>query len=332
MKTNELKQIIKSYLDDSVIEQNSKNTIDNKIGAFKRFTDFMGNDREFDVNTTRDYSIHLFNKKLMASSVATDLRKIKALVRWMYRQKDIDNDWASLIKLPVIPKSELNLPTAEKAKQIIIAGTTQIKRNRHFKINLEGRDCLLFMLYTGIRVNEALQLQETDFKLDNQGQETFKVISKGKGGVKELLPLLPQALEILKRPRTGKKGKYFGVSEEALNAMLNRGCNKLKTTKITCHKLRHIFATENARGGMQPYVLKRLMRHSEITTTDEYYINLEMEDLRNELERCFPLSVKERTSEQTFRLIKNAIEQLKINGNQYKITTIEGDSIKIEKV
>jgi integrase len=268
----------------------------------------------------------------MPSSVATDMRKIKALIRWMYKQKNIDNDWASLIKLPIIPKAELNLPTAEKAREIIIAGTTQIKRNRHFKINLEGRDCLLFMLYTGIRVNEALKLEASDFCLANEGHETFKVISKGKGGAKESLPLLPQALEILKRPRVGRHGKYFGITEEALNAMLSRGCRKLGITKITCHKLRHIFATENARGGMRPYVLKRLMRHSEITTTDEYYINLEMDDLKNELERCFPLSVKERTSEQTFRLIKNAIEQLKISDNQYKITTIEGDSIKIEKI
>jgi len=332
MKTNELKKIIKSYIDDSVIEQNSKNTIDNKIGAFRRFTEFMGTDKEFDVNTTREYSINLFNKKWMASSVATDMRKIKALIRWMYKQKNIKVDWASLIKLPIIPKTELNLPTAEKAKEIIIAGTTQVKRNRHFKINLEGRDCLLFMLYTGIRVNEALKLEATDFYLENENHEIFKVISKGKGGAKESLPLLPQALEILKRPRVGRHGKYFGVTEEALNAMLSRGCEKLGITKITCHKLRHIFATENARGGMRPYVLKRLMRHSEITTTDEYYINLEMDDLKNELERCFPLSIKERSSEQTFRLIKNSIEQLKISDGQFKTVIVEGQSLSIERL
>lgn len=117
-----------------------------------------------------------------------------------------------------------------------------------------------------------------------------------------------------------------------MNAMLARGCKKLNVTKITNHKLRHIFAIELARAGMPSYYLQKLMRHSEIETTLRYYVHLEMEDWRNSLEMYHPLALKERASEQTFEQLKEAIKQLKIRTDQFTTTIVEGQKLLIERI
>jgi hypothetical protein len=43
------------------------------------------------------------------------------------------------------------------------------------------------------------------------------------------------------------------------------------------------------------------------------------------------MAKSERTSEQIFKQLKNAIEQLKIPNHQFKITTIEGKILLVEK-
>lgn len=335
MKGKELKQQIESYIASCTIEGNSKDSLENKRGAFKRLLEYLG-DNEFSAEQIKAYTLFLMQRGLQPSSIATDLRKYKAFVNWLAKQEVVEKNWSGLITLPKIPRKEIDVPTAEDAERIIIAGTTTKKGNVHKTINNEARDCMLLMVRTGLRVNEALHLEKSDLLLGNKGHELLRVKSKGKGGEKDIIPLMASAAEILKRPRVVRdacyKNQFFGVSEHALNAMLARGCEKLKIEKITSHKLRHIFATELARAGMPSYFLQKLMRHSEIETTLRYYIHLELEDWRNSLEMCHPLALKERTPEQTFEQLKEAIKQLKIRTDQFTVTTVEGQKLLIERV
>lgn len=328
--------LIKSYIDSCVIEGNSKDSLENKKGAFRRLFAFL-KDREFCSEEIKSYTLFLMNKGLQPSSIATDLRKYKAFVNWLYDQETIQKNWSRYITLPKIPNKEIDVPNAEIAEQIIIAGTTPDKDNVHKIINNEGRDCMLFILRTGLRINEALHLKKEDIFLENMGHEWFRVASKGKRGEKDILPLIASAVEILKRHRVLNrrgchKNQFFGVSEHALNAMLKRGCTKLDIAKITCHKLRHIFGTDLARNGIPSYHLQKLMRHSELETTLRYYIHLELEDFRRSLEVYHPLALKERTTDQIFKQLRIAVDQLKINTNQFKITTVENQSLLVEKV
>lgn len=335
MRGKELEIAIKSYMDTALIEGNSRDSLENKKGAFKRLSEFLGQ-KEFSVETIKNYTLFLMEKGLQASSIATDLRKYKAFVNWLYKGKSISENWSNLITLPRIPNKEINVPSAEVAEQIIIAGTTTDKHNVHKTINNEGRDCMLLMVRTGLRVNEALYLEPSDLYLENEGHEWFKVKSKGKSGDKDRLPLMASAVEILKRKRNVRKDYYkkqfFGVSEVAMNTMLARGCKKLNIPKITNHKLRHIFATELAKAGMPSYHLQKLMRHSEIETTLRYYVHMELEDWRKSLEIYHPLALRERTVDQVFKQLKCAIDQLKINTTQFKITTVENQSLLVQKL
>lgn len=337
MKGKELIKHIKSYMDDSRIEGNAKSTGENKRGAFSRLLEWLG-DRDFDPEAIKAYTIFLFDKGLQPSSVATDIRKYKAFANWMAKPERhlCPLEWPLLIKVPKVPNKEIDVPSSELAEKIIIAGTNVEKSNPQWRINQEGRDAANLMLNTGLRIKEALFLDPKDLHLDNEGREWFKVASKGKGGEKDDLPLLPKAVEILKHERIkdkrNKESQYFGVSEDALNTMLERGCEKLGVAKITCHKLRHIFATDCARNGMPMYHLQKLMRHSDISITLKYYVHLQIEDWRKSLEIYHPLALRERTPEQTFKQLKDAVEQLKIKSDQFRITIVEGRSLNIVRI
>lgn len=338
MKGEELKKLIKSYMDDCAIEGNSKASMENKEGAFRRFLEFLGY-REFNPDEVKRYTRYLMDRGLQPSSIATDIRKYKAFANWLAAPERnlAPIHWPKLIKVPLVPNKEIDVPSAELTEKIIIAGTDLENGSVHRNINNEGRDCMLLMLRTGLRVNEALHLEKQDLFLENQGHEWFRVASKGKHGEKDKLPLMASAAEILNRPRTLRrkgchKNQFFGVSEHALNSMLERGCEKLVIPKITSHKLRHVFGTEMARGGIPSYHLQKLMRHSELETTLRYYVHLELEDFRKSLEMYHPLALRERTPEQTFRQLKEAVDQLRIRTDQFKVTIIEGQSLAVEKL
>lgn len=339
MKGEELKKNIQAYLADCRIEGNSKASMENKHGAFNRILAWLG-DREFKPETVAEYTASLLDRGLQPSSVATDVRKYKSFANWMAKPERhlCPLEWPKLIKVPKVPPSEIDVPSSEIAEQIILAGTNVDKTNNpHWQINQEGRDALFLMLYTGIRVKEALFLDANDFHLENEGREWFKVASKGKCGAKDKLPLVfPQAIEILKRPRfkdkRNKKEQYFGVSEDALNTMLERGCQKLGVKKITNHKLRHIFATDCARGGMNSLFLMKLMRHSDISITEKYYVHLEMEDWRKALQSCHPLMRKSRTTSQVMERVNEFVrEDLGIkDDSRFRVVSEGGKFLKIE--
>lgn len=337
MRGKKLEQVIKSYVDASIIEGNSKDSLENKKGGFKRLLEYLDG-REFNPDEIKSYTLFLMERGLMPSSIATDLRKYKALVNWMFKQDIITTNWANKIILPKIPNKEIDVPNAELAEKIIIAGTTPDKHNVHKVINNEGRDCMLLMIRTGLRVNEALHLKKEDLFFENIGHEWFRVASKGKGGEKDKLPLMASAVEILKRERYKisrvgcHKEQFFNVSEHALNAMLKRGCNKLGVDKITSHKLRHVFGTDMARNGIPSYHLQKLMRHSELETTLRYYVHLNLEDYRKSLDMYHPLALKDRSPQQVLDQLRESIRQLKIeNDKRFKITS-GGSYITVENV
>jgi len=324
-------------MEESSVEGNTWATMENKGGAFKRLLDWLG-DRELDPDSIREYTVHLFNKGLQPSSVATDIRKYRAFINWTSApERGITPlHWPKLIKVPKVPNKEIDVPSAEIAEKIIYEGANLDKYNIHRAINNEARDCMLLMLRTGLRVKEALNLKREDLFLETEGHEWFRVASKGKHGEKDKLPLMASAVEILRRPRVIRvgcyKGQYFGCSEESLNSMLKRGCEKLGVAKITTHKLRHIFGTEMARAGIPSYHLQRLMRHSELETTLRYYIHLQLEDFRRSLEMYHPLALRERTPEQIMNQLREQIKQLKIYEDRRFLVTGQGNDLSVKVV
>ncbi|MBU3682868.1 MAG: site-specific integrase [Phycisphaerales bacterium] len=62
--------------------------------------------------------------------------------------------------------------------------------------------------------------------------------------------------------------------------------------RVDFHALRTTFATRLANAGIAPQLLKRLMRHANIATTDVHYVGLRTSDLGAHLGRVADLSVE----------------------------------------
>ncbi|MDE6219037.1 MAG: site-specific integrase [Lachnospiraceae bacterium] len=110
---------------------------------------------------------------------------------------------------------------------------------------------------------------------------------------KRIVPLLPQAEEILREMKDyavsigiGNEDNFVfclpdgsAISRERVTVQLNHIEKKMKDNNIpvghiTCHTLRHTFATRAIENGMKPQVLKTILGHSNISITMDLYAHV----------------------------------------------------------
>ena len=159
---------------------------------------------------------------------------------------------------------------------------------------------LTLQLCTGLRFGECAALQWQDVDLKNKVlhvRHTVHVVDgkdvltspKTKCSLRDV-PLMPKAVEVLKRERaraTGQKvialdrfifdgGNDRAVSIQTLNRYMKRICKQIRKDgnqfpELTSHDLRHTFATRAIENGMPPQTLKAILGHSSLAMTMDLY-------------------------------------------------------------
>jgi site-specific recombinase XerD len=149
---------------------------------------------------------------------------------------------------------------------------------------------LQLFLQTGIRVSELIAITIDDLELEAR---TIKI--HGKGNKERPVFLEKKSLQALKsylerRPESVDPHLFLnyegsGLSIRGVRKMVDKYLGAASITKpISCHGLRHTFATNKAARGMNAYQLQKLMGHEKITTSQEY-VHLGEADLRLAMER-----------------------------------------------
>ena len=134
-------------------------------------------------------------------------------------------------------------------------------------------------LYTGMRLNEILDLHSYDVNID-QG---IIYIKDGKTGSRiayipeafksEFEKILPkEKSELLFKQKNGEKLKRVCVSNQFARFIENTGLNSGKTfeQKIVFHTFRHTFCSWLAIAGVPLYTIAKLAGHKTITMTQRY--------------------------------------------------------------
>ncbi len=151
-----------------------------------------------------------------------------------------------------------------------------------------GRDRVLLTLFvaTGLRVSEMRQLNrdtiQIALEIDDQGQERIVGSGKiiGKGNKERTFFVDHQTLEIYAEylaTRTDSSPALFlserkqRMSVRAIQYTLAAWCHKLGLSHIRVHQLRHSFATRLANANISSMVLKDLMGHNSLSTTQGYF-------------------------------------------------------------
>ncbi len=148
----------------------------------------------------------------------------------------------------------------------------------------------MFLLYSGWRITEALEL--THFSYDPK-EKTFTGGKKTKSGKNRVVPIHPQVQWIVDKflAKNGetvfcifslKKATYGSISNNF--AKLRKELNLPE--EITFHFARHTFATKLKQNGAEEFYRKRLLGHSNGNITDDIYTHADLDNLRKAV-LCF---------------------------------------------
>lgn len=151
--------------------------------------------------------------------------------------------------------------------------------------NLDGqwREIVLTALKTGLRLGELRALRWQDINWDKKllsVNHTWCQVSKGlvapKSNKGRTVPLTHDVYSLLLRRRAEDSefifsngyGYRFGC--QPLNNAIAKACKNANIRKITCHCLRHTYASHLALAGVPLVVIQRLLGHSSIQMTMRY--------------------------------------------------------------
>ena len=100
-------------------------------------------------------------RSLNPISIKDEILNIKALTNYLYKKGILKDNWGRQIVIPKTPRKPEALVSAEMAEEIIFAGTEFGTSDHvlHRRQKTEMRFALHFMLRTGIRIGELLQIK-----------------------------------------------------------------------------------------------------------------------------------------------------------------------------
>jgi len=169
--------------------------------------------------------------------------------------------------------------TDEEAKRLI-----EIPNKRYYT-GLRNKALITLMINTGLRVSEVTNLKNNHVDLSNR---SLKIVN-GKGHKDRNLIIPEHTAELLKQwNKKRSRGDYLFNTKEGkqlqvryLQAMIKRYSVRAGIDKnIYPHSLRHTFATNFYRQTKDIETLRKLLGHSDISTT-QIYVTLANIDVEN---------------------------------------------------
>jgi integrase len=166
--------------------------------------------------------------------------------------------WKGVVKPPVVPRTRV-LSREEQARLVP-------------RLLPRYATLVRFILATGLREGEVLNIRSGHVQDDG-----LHVV--GKRGKQRVVPLTKEARALLPLPKVGKR---------QFNKAVEKGCAGAKIPHTTIHDLRRTFGTRCATAGMPVPTLAKIMGHTSVQTTLQYYIHVDNADALKALERANP--------------------------------------------
>ena len=206
--------------------------------------------------------------------------------------------------IPFNPVALAEIPKCKEKKERYVFSREEQKQ---FLKELEGsylEEFFQLTLMTGLRNGEvrALRWKEIDLEkkqlhvnhtLIDVGGEGFRLETPKTKTSRRTIPMLSQVEDILERRKLtakeeGHEGKEdfvfclpdgsplsrFRIANELERIEKHLSEEGVEVGHITCHTLRHAFATRAIEGGMKPQVLKTILGHSNISMTLDLYAHV----------------------------------------------------------
>jgi integrase/recombinase XerC len=227
----------------------------------------------------REWVVQLMNDEQAAKSINRKISCLRTFFKFAMREGVIENNPASKIQAPKIPK---RLPVVVETDKIVsLLNSTEL-----FTDGFTGlRDKLVIELLfgTGIRLAELVGLKETDVNLY---EGAIKVL--GKRNKERIVPINTELKLLLAQYIQQKKVENFNNNSSTL-LVTSKGANAYSKMiylivqkylsyistqdKKSPHVLRHTFATSLLNGGADLNAIKELLGHANLSATQIYTHN-----------------------------------------------------------
>lgn len=195
----------------------------------------------------------------MSASVQNRMKQVAhAVFQWALEDDIILKDYSQF----------MTFPTAKPKKDKTALSQPEIK------LLLEGSEPLYkVMLYTGMRVSEALKM-DLNHIYEEEGILCFHVVEAKTAAGNRIIPVHSAIAPMLDREYPLKNPAPYKVYNQTLSNLV----------KHTTHDLRRTFSTYGKKCGMDDFYRRALLGHAQTTLTDEVYTQPLVEDLHKQIE------------------------------------------------
>jgi integrase len=211
-----------------------------------------------------DYASRRTKEGASLSSAWKEIGLLQRIVRLAKQEGAIALDPLDGLRKPRIRQKRFGHLTAE---QVAAIRATCLAPRKGASPKLQARDSALvgFLFGTGVRRAELARLRVRDVDF---GTRTVSIDGKN---ADRRLPLEGMGLECALTLAEGRSPDQplFGTVQ-GIERAFARICERSGVT-VSPHRLRHSFATECVRRGVQPFVLSKLLGHTDVRMTMHYY-------------------------------------------------------------
>ncbi len=280
--------IIEEYKTHLKSLNRSQLTINDYISASIKFKSYLDiekiNIESLSIAFVEKYISFKNKKNIKGNTITKVINCIRNFLRFLYSRKYINDDLASLVKIP--RKEEVIKEVLSDLDIKKIENYTRARKERYENENI--RDYIIFYLGIdcGLRRQEMININWEDIDFN----EELLSIKNSKGGKNRTVYFNSNLKEYLCSYRK-VTGKYNGavvrgvrgkrITKCSLQDIVSRIFKKSKTYRknLTIHSLRHTFAERQRRKGTDISTISKLLGHSSLETT-AIYLHSNKEDFK----------------------------------------------------
>lgn len=294
----EMVDLHQQFVADKSLENLANRTIKDYKTSFKYFKIFLENeyrtfvDRDIDISkieinrkTMKDYMSYMLHYKEYApTTVNVRVKSLSVYLKWLYMNNYTSHNLALGLNTVKAPLDTIK-PLDDRIIKLLLNGCD-------LGVYTGFRDfcTIVLVLDCGIRGVELVELMEDDLDFKNKLIKVRAEVSKTR--TERFLPISTKTAKLLKElidinKFNGINNNYifqstYGgfINAGAINLSLLRLKEKFNIKqRVTLYVLRHTFATNSIKNGMDVFTLQRIMGHSVLQTTRRY-IQLDTKDLQ----------------------------------------------------
>jgi len=251
-----------------------------------------------DIRAYRQFLVTV--EQIKATTINRRLAALSALMSWAVQTGLVESDPTSQIR--TIPHTDSRPKyldeKAQYSLQRAIEKDLQLSRLRYPKRwRSRKRDAalIIFMMHTGLRLQETLDLRITDLQLGER--KGTVLVRRGKGNKQRSIPLNSEARKAIEdwlsvRPENDNNYLWVALEREesghlscrTAQHVIRRLGQDAGLIDLTPHMLRHTFAKNLIDSGVSLEKVAALLGHSNLNTT-RIYITPSQNDLEQAVEK-----------------------------------------------